>query len=318
MNTFLGIDGGGSKTECVLMDDAGTVLGRALGRGRNLRQAQAEELREILAACLAELRDAANLEALTPAAVCGGFAGASDATARERAQSALKELFPSCPVFVVGDMEVALEAAFGEGPGVVVISGTGSIAFGRNAAGQTARAGGEGFQLSAQGTVAGDAGSGSAIGWQACRLIFEGAHGEKSRALLKRLRRRSLKEKFVGLLMRLSGRPVGYDLMALAHTVLEAAREGDVMARAIVDDAAANLAQLGLSVLRQLGASGEGGVVALSGGMFAASEELTSGVRERIRAGAPGARIERLEVSPGEGAARLARRLWQQGQGGAA
>src|SRR2546426_12051867 len=49
-------------------------------------------------------------------------------------------------------LPISLEAAFGRGPGVVVIAGTGSIAYGRNAAGQTARAGGWGFAISDEGS----------------------------------------------------------------------------------------------------------------------------------------------------------------------
>src|SRR3990172_976762 len=143
MAFFLGIDGGGSKTECVLADESGAVLARATGPGSNLRRASAEDLQQHLRETLEALRGKAHLERLRPEVVCGGFAGAGDAKARAMATEVLKELLQPRFLYVVGDMEVALEAAVGAGPGVVLICGTGSIAFGRNGRGKTARGGGE-------------------------------------------------------------------------------------------------------------------------------------------------------------------------------
>ena len=89
--------------------------------------------------------------------------------------------FVSGEVAVVGDMVIAMEAAFGGGPGVIVIAGTGSIAYGRNSAGQTARAGGWGFAIS-------DEGSGHWIGRSAvaaCMRAFDEAGAESAGGLLE-------------------------------------------------------------------------------------------------------------------------------------
>ena len=62
------------------------------------------------------------------------------------------EILPT-PIEVVGDMLIALEAAFDSGPGVIVIAGTGSIAYGRNRQGTTVRAGGWGFAIGDEGSA---------------------------------------------------------------------------------------------------------------------------------------------------------------------
>src|SRR3989304_5525059 len=134
---FLGIDGGGSKTECVLADEAGAVSARATGPGSNLRRASAEDLQQHLRETLEALRGKAHLERLRPEVVCGGFAGAGDAKARAMATEVLKELLQPRFLYVVGDMEVALEAAVGAGRGGGLLAGTRSR-FSRREAGRGA------------------------------------------------------------------------------------------------------------------------------------------------------------------------------------
>src|SRR3990167_4297948 len=171
MAFFLGIDGGGSKPECVLADEAGAVVARATGPGSNLRRASAEDLQQHLRETLEALRGKAHLERLRPEVVCGGFAGAGDAKARAMATEVLKELLQPRFLYVVGDMEVALEAAVGAGRGVVLIAGTGSIAYGRNDLGRQARAGGRGINVARRGKFIVDEGSGLDIGLRATRAV---------------------------------------------------------------------------------------------------------------------------------------------------
>src|SRR6202022_4263298 len=82
---------------------------------------------------------------------CVGLAGAAQPEITELALRLVSELVPG-KIEVVGDMVIALEAGFGAGPGVIVIAGTGSIAYGRDREGQTARAGGWGFAISDEGS----------------------------------------------------------------------------------------------------------------------------------------------------------------------
>ena len=291
MKFFLGIDGGGTKTECVLAEESGAVVARTSGPGTNLRRTTADELRRILAECEKELRTQAK-NSWVVEALCAGLAGAGDEDCRRMAESVLCEVFQVEPLYVVGDMEVALEAAVGGGPGVVLVSGTGSIAYGRNAAGQTARAGGEG-------PAEGDRGSGYAIGKAALEAALLEVAVDAPVKHVKQVEQ----------------------VAALVEAVNRAAEQGDATAQGILRQAGADLADLVFKVLDELGMTNmtnmtnESVTVATTGGAFRASPVLLGEAKAGIVAVAPAARIIPLPISPAEGAARMAQRLWLEGKG---
>ena len=305
MGFFVGIDAGGSKTECVLADEAGVVLARATGAGANLRRVSRAELRATLSGCLEELRQTAGLPAIVADAVCAGFAGAGDVEARTQAYEVLTELLHPHRLYIVGDMEVALEAAVGAGPGVVLVAGTGSIAYGRNGLGRQARAGG-------RGPGAGDEGSGYDIG---CRAVEAVLRAQQGKAPVTRLTKIVLHGLGVERVEELAGRvrpEAAAELAALVPAVAEASRAGDVAAKEILAQAATVLAGLALEVLEELDLLEAEVRIALSGGVFAVSEEVFVGVRGGIAARAPQAVVEPLAATPAVGAVQLAQRLWLQ------
>jgi len=293
MGFFLGIDGGGTKTECTLADEAGEVVARASCTGANLRRTSATELRATLSQCLEALRRQAGLARLECDAVCAGFAGAGQEEARRKAEEVLRDLLRPKLLAVVGDMEVALEAAVGAGAGVVLIAGTGSIAYGRNEAGKTARAGGRGFEVS-------DEGSGFDIG----RRAVEAARQIPASLLGELVRRAGL-----------SGSASPTELAALVPAVVQAARSGDVVAGEILERAASELAKLAVAVLRELELVGAEVVVAASGGVIVECDDVLARARAEILAAAPRARVGRLAVSAADGAARMAQRRWLEQKG---
>ena len=306
MAFFLGIDGGGSKTECVLADESGAVLARATGPGSNLHRVDSDQLWGTVRDCLAQLRRSTGLGVIAPVAVGAGFAGASDSEAREMARRALVKCLHPARLYVVGDMEVALEAAVGAGRGVVLIAGTGSIAYGRNDLGQQARAGGRGVNLSRRSEFTVDEGSGLDIGLRATRVVL-------NRLLFWR-RWTPLGRKMKKVLRGPSRGGVAFEVAHLVPLVVEAARENDARARRILQEAADALARLGLDVLRQLDLLAAEVHVAASGGVFKESPEVLARVQAKLLKAAPRARVELLAVSPAEGAVRLAQRLWLQEQ----
>jgi N-acetylglucosamine kinase-like BadF-type ATPase len=310
MALFLGIDGGGTKIECVLADEAGEIVARASGAGANLRRVSADELRELLAARFNALRGASGLTALRPEAVCAGFAGVSDPQARARAQAALTELLQPKHLYLVGDMEVALEAAVGAGAGVVLVAGTGSIAFGRNGDGQTARAGGEGARFAADGQLAGDAGSGFDIGRRALEAVLRAEEGRGAATILRDAEMAVLGSETLEELAACLVPERAAELSSLVPLVTRAARRGDPVAGEILENAGTALADLALSVLRELSLAESNVGVFVSGGVFSESTEVFNRVRKVLGRAAPRASVDRLETSPAEGAVRLALRLW--------
>jgi glucosamine kinase len=153
---FLGIDGGGTKTLCAVGDESKLLATATAGPSNVLRVGEAQA-RESLHQ---SVRQACAAAGITPGQVtntCIGAAGAARPEVAETVRRILAEILPSTKapstINVVGDMQIALEAAFGDGPGVLVIAGTGSIAYGRDAHGNTARAGGWGFAISDEGSA---------------------------------------------------------------------------------------------------------------------------------------------------------------------
>ena len=153
MGYSLGFDGGGTKTDCVLLNARGDVIGEGHGGSANPLRSGYDgafsSLREAAAGAMA----AGKIRPADITSVCAGLAGAGRRSVVRRMMVFLSQEFPAALTQVATDYEVALESAVGSGPGVVLIAGTGSVAYGRNAAGDTARAGGYGPLLGDEGSA---------------------------------------------------------------------------------------------------------------------------------------------------------------------
>ncbi len=148
---FLGVDGGQSSTRAVVGDGKGMVLGRGASGACNHVGAEEGEakLRRVVAEAVHEARADAGLATDTRfKAACLGMSGGPDDK-----RSILQEVLNAESIMVVTDAEIALAGAADGGPGVVVIAGTGSIAYGRNRAGRAARAGGWGYIFGDEGSA---------------------------------------------------------------------------------------------------------------------------------------------------------------------
>ena len=164
----LGIDAGGTKTVCQLADATGDVLAEARRGGANLQAAGELEVEKVLHEVMEEAIGDHNV---TPAAICLGIAGVDRPDDARVVRGIMKRIGYKARVLVVNDALVALEAGAPAAPGVVLIAGTGSIAYGRNEHNQSARAGGWGYML-------GDEGSGYWIGRAALRAVLRDAAAE--------------------------------------------------------------------------------------------------------------------------------------------
>jgi N-acetylglucosamine kinase-like BadF-type ATPase len=203
---------------------------------------------------------------------------------------------------VVNDAVIALVAGAPERVGLVVLAGTGSIAYGADPEGRTARAGGLGFILA-------DEGSAQWLGREALRAAVRAADGRGPQTALYALVLEALKvEGIADLVATIYERhPRPSDLGALAHTVEAAADQGDPVAAGILDAAALELASAARAVRERL-VFPEGPVpVILAGGAFRACPSLA--VRLDARLELRDAEVRRLEVEPASGAVTLARDL---------
>jgi len=294
----LGIDAGGTKTVCQLANERGEVLAEARRGGANLQASGELEVEKVLHDVMEETigdRD------VVPAAICLGIAGVDRPEDAHVVRGLMKRIGYKARVLVVNDALVALEAGAPDEPGVVVIAGTGSIAYGRNSRNEGARSGGWGYVL-------GDEGSGYWIGRAALRAVLREADRRGPQTQLTDLllqhfhiqRAQDLiHEVYHGTL-----RPSS--LAALAQSVQKAFRAGDSVAIGILRGAANELESSALSVARRLDLIGEQFPFVLAGGMFKAVPWLHEELERRLSLAAPGSRILLLDVEPAIGAVRLA------------
>src|SRR5690348_11299647 len=138
----LGIDAGGTKTTCLLADTTGRIIASAHAGGANLQASGELQLEKVLHRVMEE---ALGERDITPAAICLGIAGVDRPRDSEAVRAIMRRIGFKARTVVVNDALIALVAGTGAEAGVVIVSGTGSIAYGRDADGRAARAGGWGY-----------------------------------------------------------------------------------------------------------------------------------------------------------------------------
>jgi N-acetylglucosamine kinase-like BadF-type ATPase len=267
MKLFLGVDGGQSSTTALIGDETGQVVG--IGRGGPVNHVGAAEGRaaflSALGGSVGEALKAANSRGAQFEAACLGFSGGP-----ADKEDLTREVVKATHYSITHDAFIALQGATAGAPGVVVIAGTGSIAFGRNAEGKTARAGGWGY-------IFGDEGGAFDLVRQALRASLQLEEGWGAPTLLREA------------LLKETGAVSANDLLhrfytaeyprsrvaSLARVVEEVAAGGDEPARQILAIAAHSLWTLEASVRKQLFVDHMQVLVTYAGGLFRNPRVLT-------------------------------------------
>jgi len=300
---YLGLDGGGSKTTCVVADDS-ALLATALSGPSNITRVGNDRAREALHQAI---RDACVAAKINPSQLqhsCVGAAGAGREEIAKLVREMVAEVIPG-KVSVVGDMQIALHAAFGDGPGVIVIAGTGSIAYGRDAEGKTARAGGWGFAVS-------DEGSAHWIGRMAVASILRqvdelGARRSVQPAsrLFQEVRSTWRVESYEELARAANQRS---NFAELLPAVTAAANAGDELAEEVLTRAGRELGELARIVLLTLFPNDTSPKsVAMVGGVFRHANQTREVFCSEIQAAHRHVSVSSKIVEPVSGALQLAR-----------
>jgi N-acetylglucosamine kinase-like BadF-type ATPase len=259
---FLGVDGGQSSTTAVIGDETGRVLG--IGHAGPCNHVASSEGKAKFVEAIEGSLDAArshaglNSEGLRFASACLGFSGGP-----ADKESLVDEMIASDRMIVTHDALIALSGATACKPGVLVIAGTGSIAFGRNSKGQTARAGGWGFMF-------GDEGSAFYITRQALRAALRSEEDWGPPTALRSILLQATHSTGVNQLLHRLYTPEfpRPRIAALAKLVDQAAENGDATAQNILNEAAQQLAILAAAVREQLFQPAETVCVSYAGGVF--------------------------------------------------
>lgn len=301
----LGIDAGGTKTVCVLADADGNVLGEGRAGGANLKAEGELAVEKVLHAVMDQALGDRDRDI---GAICLGMAGADREDEKGLVRDIMRRIGWRARVLVVNDALVALVAGVGDAPGVVIICGTGSIAYGRSAD-RAARAGGWGHVL-------GDEGSGYWIGRRALRAVARAADGRgPATSLTPRVLNHFAVHKPSDLVAEVYDRQLRHHALAqLARLVQQARDEGDEVATQVLEQAAHELVRAARSVVDRLSMQEEAVQFVLAGGVFAGVPWLAEELKRRLPATAPRGQVKRLELEPAMGAVRLA---LAEAQGGA-
>jgi glucosamine kinase len=297
----VGVDGGGSKTQ-VIVADGRKELATLTGAGSAIRPGESLHSAEVIGTLVRDALATAERED-RPRVLAVGVAGAGREKERKNLVRALEGEGIADEVIVTTDGEIALEDAFGDGAGILLISGTGSVAFGRGPTGTLVRCGGWGPNC-------GDEGSGAWIGRRALSVLTASHDGREPETRLVGAVLTALELEAVEDLIAWAAAASPKELAALAVPVVSLAAERDLRANSICTLAAEELVLHVRTLARQLFVDERAAVpVALAGGMLQRGSFLRRLVEHRLKTAVPGSHLHGDEVVAARGAIKLAKRV---------
>jgi glucosamine kinase len=299
---FLGFDGGGTKTDCVLADREGQVVARAsAGPSNPMRTGYARAWFSLSDAADSVLKQE-KIHSGHIRGICAGLGGAGRAGVARRVTTFFERGYTNARVRVTTDLEIAFEAAFGSAEGIVLLAGTGSAAFGRDGSGRTARAGGRGPWFS-------DEGSAFDIGRRAVQAValaqeHRGPQTALSGQIFAFHQCRNWDQ--LGEQIAKNSDAVFPKTFSLVAAVAE---EGDAVARRILTEAASSLAGLVAAVASDFGWRDRDVPVARVGGTSGRSKYFDAAIDAELKKTVPRVIGIVLEMAPVDAAVRMAARL---------
>jgi N-acetylglucosamine kinase-like BadF-type ATPase len=304
MKYLIGIDGGGTKTDCAIADLSGKIIYQTVGKPSNFLIIGVEEtVANLFAAieeCLFELKgDFSDVKQIVV-----GVAGAGRKDDAELLEMSFKDYADNEGIHfrgvkVVSDAQVALEGAFPDSAGCILIAGTGSILFGKDKEGNIHRVGGFGRLI-------GDEGSGYCIGRKALNAVSKEIDGRGEKTIITELVNNKIdfgvSDKLVNKVYKEK-----LDIASIAKIVIEAAEKGDKTANKILSDEADELVLHLKSILNKIPAKKLN--VSFSGSLIDDKNFYSDLLKKRIKENLPQIKITKPALFPVSGAILIAKRI---------
>jgi N-acetylglucosamine kinase-like BadF-type ATPase len=292
----VGIDGGASKTVALIGSEDGRILGRGIAGSSNYHNIGPHAATLAIRKAVSEAKRAAGISGKKPEIAVVALAAVDSPKDKAEASRFVKQASIARRSYVVHDSVAALYAATKGKPGIIVISGTGSVAAGVNRAGEYARAGGWGY-------IVDDEGSAYDMVRKALTKAFRMLDGRDPPTRLVSLFKRKFRVKTLENALRLfyvDG--MGVEQIARLAPIISKAASRDGACREILNNAGIRLAELACAVARRLDMTQDKVTIAVFGGNFKSGRNLLEPFEARIREECPHAHIIKPTIEPAQGA----------------
>lgn len=306
-NIFLGVDGGGTKTQAVLLDENGQIIGEGVAGASNPLRVGIETALANIFTAIENACDAANRSRSDIAAIVCGLAGVRRADLRASIKRRIAQNYRLKAIEVTTDAEIALYGVNPGKAGLVLIAGTGSVCLGKNDKGEKAVAGG-------WGPLAGDEGGGAGIARRALQSIAKASDGRGISTVLSEyaveyFRALSADDLTVAIY---SPQMDNARIAGFALFVVKAAQEdNDTIAVNILNEAGFELGLAANAVINKLNLNRKKFPVGYVGSIFNAGKFITDSIMKTIHQTAPKAFLTEPKLFPANAAAEMAVKLFE-------
>jgi glucosamine kinase len=292
----IGVDSGGSRTRVAVANAAGEIIATVEREGAAVKPGEIERSASIIAAAVRDALSVLDPTLGEPLALCAGVAGAGRESERRSLAEALRAESLADDVLVLTDAEIALFDAFGDEAGIVLIAGTGSIAYGRGPSGALERVGGWGPAI-------GDEGGGLWIARRALSIVTAATDGREPATSLVGAILTAAELDEVDALIPWAATATTSQIASLATVVVASAEAGDLRANALLGLAAEELVLHVRTLARTLFVDERAAVqVALGGGLLEPGSALRKRVEHRLKSAVPGSKVHASAIIPVRGA----------------
>lgn len=299
MNYVIGIDGGGTKTKAILADEKANILAQLTEDASNYHVVGKKQTAKVLSTIFHRFNLSYGISVEKCRSICIGMAGLGRTDDKAVIQSLCSEMGISQNLILTHDAKIALIGGTIKNHGVILNSGTGSIAYGISPSGKEARAGGWGHLL-------GDEGSGYYIAIRGLKAVIRTHDGRAEKTLLTELILDRLNFDSPDSLVRWIHSVDKRDIASLASPVFRAASKGDSVAKEIIKKAADELTLTAKTVIEKLSLTQNEFEIVLSGGIFENQPDFVSTIQKRLKFIAKNAKIHLPIHEPAFGAIILA------------
>jgi len=275
MKYIMGVDGGGTHSRLLVTDLHGNEIYQGIGKSTNIESNSLEIVQKNFVDLFQEFHNRTNYSKEECISICIGTAGVDTPEAVDLVTGLIDQLGYPCFIEVMNDAEIALAAETKGKPGIIIISGTGSIGFGVNECGRKWRVGGFGY-------LVGDEGSGYWVARKGIGAALQDYDHSGEKTLLTEMLTKHLELERFDKILDFIYNANKSEIAKLAALVIQGCKQGDTVSKEIMNKAAAHLARTVITLVKELQMTEQSYPVIYGGGFLTNSPGLCSSISDKI------------------------------------